>query len=347
MKKIPNIWHRALLTADVSIQEVVKNLNEIEIKIVLIVDKNGVLIGTISDGDVRRGLLKGLTLQSPITNIIHKDALVVPPELDRQTVIQLMMANKIQQIPIVDENFIVIGMHLWDEVNEIASRSNSMVIMAGGKGTRLMPHTKYLPKGMVEVSGKPILEHIINKAKLEGFHKFYISIFHLGDIIEDYFGNGKKFGVNIDYLKEDSPLGTIGALSLLKMKKNESFIVTNGDVLTDIRYSQILDYHQKQNADATMAVRTHEIQNPYGVVELDGLEIKGFEEKPIAESLINAGVYAFSPKILKKLDKNLACNVNTLFDRARKDGLKTVAYLMHESWLDVGKPADLIRANKI
>ena len=347
MKKNHNIWHQALLSVDVSIQDVVKNLNEIEIKIVLIVDKSGVLIGTISDGDVRRGLLKGLTLQSPITNIIHKDALVVPPELDRQTVVQLMIANKIQQIPIVDDNFIVIGMHLWDEVNEIASRGNLMVIMAGGKGTRLMPHTENLPKGMVEVSGKPIIEHIINKAKLEGFHNFYISIFHLGEKIEEYFGNGDKFGVNINYIKEDSPLGTIGSLSLLKIDNDESFIVTNGDVLTDIRYGQLLDYHKRQNADATMAVRSHEIQNPYGVVELDGLEIIGFEEKPIAESIINAGVYAFSPKILDKLKNHSPCNVNELFDRAREDGFKTLAYLMHESWLDVGKPDDLVKANKI
>ena len=208
MKAVEPLWPRAILPINSNIEQAIHVLNEASLRIVLITDVTGVLVGTVSDGDIRRGLLKGLGLASPIESIIHYDALVVPPELSRDLVVKLMTANKIQQIPIVDDKLHVVGLHLWDEISVPSARSNMMVIMAGGKGTRLHPQTENCPKPLLLVAGKPILEHIIDRAKVEGFSHFVLAIYHLGHMIEEYFGDGERFGVEIEYLREESPLGT-------------------------------------------------------------------------------------------------------------------------------------------
>ena len=310
----------------------------------MIVGEAGELEGTISDGDIRRGLLKGLDLKSPIASIIHRNAFVVPPEMDRAMVMQLMVANKIQQIPVVDADRRIVGLHLWDEITTSPTRQNLMVIMAGGMGTRLLPHTENCPKPLLLVAGKPMLEHIIERAKLEGFSHFVLAIHYLGQMIEDHFGNGEGLGVRIDYLREQSPLGTAGALGLLSPRPKVPFVVTNGDVITDIRYGELLDFHIRHGASATMAVRVHEWQHPFGVVQTNGVEIVGFEEKPVARSHINAGFYALDPHALDILNGETRCDMPTLFERLQAKAKRTVAYPMHEPWLDVGRPYDLAKA---
>lgn len=339
-------WRKAIVNTDTTIAAVIQNLNEVSLKIVLVINADGVLEGTISDGDIRRGLLKGLNLSSPITDIIHRNALVVPPELSRNLVMQLMVANKLQQIPVVDAQHHVVGLHLWDQLSTPPSRQNTMVIMAGGMGKRLLPHTENCPKPLLLVAGKPMLEHIIERAKAEGFSHFVLAIHYLGYMIEDYFGNGAKWGVQIEYLREDSPLGTAGALSLLYPQPDAPFVVTNGDVITDIRYGEILDFHVRHGASATMAVRVHEWQHPFGVVQTQGIDIVGFEEKPVARSHINAGVYVLEPQALDVLSAAASCDMPTLFERLQTQSKRTVAYPMHEPWLDVGRPDDLLAANK-
>ena len=345
MSTVDNVWRKAILPITATIQQAIRNLDQVAIKIVLVVNERNELYGTISDGDIRRGLLRGLTLESPIESVIHRDALVVPPGLSRDTVMQLMLANKIQQIPVVNEQHQIVGLHLWDEITTLPVRDNLMVIMAGGKGTRLLPYTENCPKPLVTVAGKPMLEHIIERAKLEGFSRFVLAIHHLGHMIEDYFGNGERFGVGIEYLREQSPLGTAGALSLLAPRPGAPFVVTNGDVITDIRYGELLDFHARYEATATMAVRVHEWHHPFGVVQTDGVEIVGFEEKPVARSHINAGVYALSPEALDALTVGAQCDMPTLFERLKQNNQRTVAYPMHEPWLDVGRPDDLAKAN--
>lgn len=339
-------WRQARLFANATIQQAISNLNESAIRIVLVVNADGELEGTISDGDIRRGLLKGLDLTSPITNVIHSNPLVVPPEMGREMVKQLMVANRIHQIPAVDECNRVVGLHLWDEIAAAPVRDNLMVIMAGGMGTRLRPHTENCPKPLLLVAGKPMLEHIIEHAKLDGFSHFVLSLHYLAQMIEDYFGDGERMGVKIDYLREQSPLGTAGALGLLNPRPNAAFVVANGDVITDIHYGELLDFHLRNNAAATMAVRVHEWQHPFGVVHIEGIDIVGFEEKPIARSHINAGVYALSPQALEPLAANERCDMPTLFERLNEQKQRTLAYPMHEPWLDVGRPADLDTANK-
>jgi dTDP-glucose pyrophosphorylase len=338
------IWREAILTQGASIKDAITRLNNTGLQIVLVVDGSNTLLGTITDGDIRRGLLKGLTLDDAIEGIMRSNSLVVPPEVARDMVLQLMKANRLHQLPIVDTSRRVLGLHLWDEI-AIPSFPNAMVIMAGGLGTRLRPHTESCPKPMLPVAGKPMLEYIIERAKLEGFTHFIIAVQYLGHIIEDYFGDGERFGVRIEYLRETTPLGTAGALSLMNTVPELPFVVTNGDVLSDIRYGELLDFHARHAAVATMAVRLHEWQHPFGVVQTEGVDIVGFEEKPIARTHINAGIYVLSPEALDAMVANVRCDMPTLFEQLQTEGKRTVAYPMHEPWLDVGRPDDLNRAN--
>lgn len=337
-------WRICLLPLDSSVQDAVQSLDQSGFQIVMAVDAGDRLIGTITDGDIRRGLLRGLDLTSPLEAILHRDPLVVPPLLGQDAVLQLMQANKIHQLPIVDEERRVLGLHLWDELQAPVARDNVMVIMAGGKGVRLLPHTENCPKPMLPVGGKPMLEHIIDRARRDGFHHFVMAIHYLGHMVEEYFGNGDKWNVRIDYLREREPLGTGGALGLLSPRPEAAFLVTNGDVLTDVRYSEILEFHQRQDSAATMAVRAHEWQHPFGVVRTDGMEIVGFEEKPVYRSHVNAGIYVLEPHTLDVLEAHAHCDMPTLFERLKARSDRTIVYPMHEPWLDVGRPADLEQA---
>lgn len=340
-----DFWSKAALMPSSTIREAIRNLNESSVKIVLVIDDAGVFLGTVSDGDIRRGILNGLGLETPIKSVMNANALVVPLQLERSLVMQLMIANKIQQIPIVNENHHVVGLHVWDKISLPVDRSNLMIIMAGGKGTRMRPHTDRCPKPLLDVAGKPMLEHIIERAKLDGFNRFVISIGYLGHMIEEYFGDGSRLEVQLEYLREESPLGTAGALSLLNPMPNAPFVVTNGDVITDIRYGELLDFHVRHAAVATMAVHTHELRNPFGVVQLRGIEIVGFEEKPITQSYINAGIYVLEPTAIDALSIGEYCDMPMIFERLHAKKQYTVAYPMHEPWLDVGRPDDFYLAN--
>lgn len=339
-------WSDTVLSQDCVISDAIKCLDKTGLKIVMIVDANNRLIGTISDGDIRRGMLKGYSLETPIQNILHKDALVVPPSVNKGLVKELMDANLIMQIPIVNKSGNILGLHTWDDVNEKQIITNKMIIMAGGKGTRMEHHTERCPKPMLKVSDKPMLQHIIERAKKDGFNEFILSINYLGHMIEEYFKDGSQLGVSIEYIKEDNPLGTAGSLSLLNKIPNEPFIVTNGDVISEISYGQLLRFHYENKSMATMAVKQHEIQNPYGVVETQGYEILSFEEKPIIRSYINAGVYCLSPKTLSILKTAEYCDMPAFFDEIKKQNNRAIVYPMHELWSDVGRPNDLKKINK-
>lgn len=208
-------WRQVLIDDQSTIQEAIRNLDESGLQISLVVNKDGTLLGTVTDGDVRRALLRGLGLQNCISEIMYPSPLVVTQEMGREFVLHLMRANKVHQLPVIDEQRRVVGLHLWENVISPASRSNLMVIMAGGFGKRLKPFTDDCPKPMLPIAGKPMLEHIIERAKLEGFTRFVLSLHYLGHVITNYFGNGEKLGVEISYVTEQSPLGTAGALSLI------------------------------------------------------------------------------------------------------------------------------------
>jgi dTDP-glucose pyrophosphorylase len=337
-------WRRALVSADASLQATIRNLDESGLQIALIVSADGVLLGTVTDGDIRRGLLRGLDLSSRVELIMQREPLVVPPTLGRDVVLQLMRANRFHQLPVVDEHRYVVGLHVWDELLTPAQRPNLMVIMAGGQGRRLRPQTESCPKPLIAVGGKPMLEHIIERARAEGFSQFVLAIHYLGAMIEDYFDDGRRWQVQIRYLREPVPLGTAGALALLEPRPPVPLVISNGDVLTDIRYAELLDFHCRHGAAATMAVRLHEWQHPFGVVRSKGVDIIGFEEKPISRSHVNAGIYVLDPPALDVLKAGEPCDMPTLFNRLQERSARTIVYPMHEPWLDVGRVADLERA---
>lgn len=270
-----------------SIQHAIECLNEVGYKIVLVKDEDNKFVGTISDGDIRRGILNGINISAPILSIVNRKPLVVSPEIGVDIVMQLMILNHVQQIPVVKDGFIH-GIHLLDEVLVPKRRNNRFIIMAGGFGRRMLPYTEACPKPMLKVAGRPILEHIIDRAKNDGFEEFIISIGYLGEIIEKYFENGHRFGVNITYIREEKPLGTAGALSLLSNLDNEPVVVTNGDVITDLSYADLLGFHIKNGADATMAVRSYEWQNPFGVVEVSGLNLIGIKRSQLQRDTLTA-----------------------------------------------------------
>jgi len=341
-----DLWKDSIVKINTPIKVAIEQLNRVGIKIALVLDDKNKLLGTISDGDFRRGMLKGLSLEDTVEKIMNKNPRSVSEGTGRSEILKLMNDTKILQIPIVDKNNYLIGLHLWDNVSIHAQYSNIMVIMAGGKGSRLHPQTENRPKPMLLVAGLPILEHIIKRAKNQGFNHFIIAVNYLGQVIEDYFKDGQKFGVKIEYLHEDAPLGTAGALSLLSDKPEKAFIVTNGDVITDINYSDFLDYHTVQNAAATVAVHTHEFQIPYGVLKINDLEVESYEEKPIVSSLINAGVYALEPDVLDLIREIKFRDMPEILEISRNLRKKVIVYPLHESWIDIGRPIDLENANK-
>ncbi len=344
--KSPDDWRKALLPIDSTVRQSIRNLDESTMQIAIVVSTDGSLVGTLTDGDIRRALLRGLTLESPIESIIHRDPFVVPPQLHRSAVLELMQANKVRQLPVVDGEGRVIGMHLWDELLVPKRRSNLMLVMAGGLGARLRPETDNCPKPLLPVAGKPILEHILERARTEGFENFVFAVHYLGHMIEEHFGDGSNWGVRIDYLREQTPLGTAGAISLLKPRPTGSFIVSNGDVLSDVRYAEVLDFHCRHGAAATMAVRLYEWQHPFGVVRTNGVDIVGFEEKPIHRTHINAGIYALDPSALDSLTVGERCDMPTLFYRLQENSARTIVYPIHEPWLDVGVARDYKSANE-
>ena len=334
-------WRDALLDSEATIGEAVASLDRSALQIALVTDGDERLVGTITDGDIRRGLLRGLSLDAPASEITHAEPMVVPPSLDGEIVLQIMSANKIHQLPIVGEARSVLGLHVWDEIQVPLRRSSTMVVMAGGKGTRLRPHTENCPKPLLPVAGKPMLEHIVERAKKAGIDRFLFSVHYLGHMIEEHFGDGSQWGVNIDYIREDQPLGTGGALSLIAERPSGPLLITNGDVMTGVGYGDMIDYHVLHSAMATMAVRNHEMRNEFGVVRTRGVDISGFEEKPIVRSHVNAGIYVIEPQALDFLTRGEHCDMPTLFERLRNDDRRTIVFPLHEQWLDVGRPDDL------
>jgi dTDP-glucose pyrophosphorylase len=348
MRENNNLWTKCRLSLENSIEDAIKIIDISGLQIALIVDKEGVLLGTVTDGDIRRALLKGFTLDTLVGEIMYSTPLVVTPHISANQVIHLMKVNKVHKVPIVDERHRVVGMHLWEQIdlNTEPCIEAPFVIMAGGLGSRMKHHTQKCPKPMLKVAGKPMLEHIIERARDEGFRNFIISINYLGEIIKTYFGTGKRWGVKIEYLEEQKPLGTAGALAQLKRTKYTSFLITNGDVISDIRYRELLNFHKENNACATMAIRQFEWQNPFGVVEIEGLNILGFVEKPIVRSQINAGVYVLSNSAIDLLNEGEVCDMPALFSKVMSEDMKAIVFPMHETWADIGRPEDLLKANE-
>ena len=338
-------WDVTLLNVDSTIKKAIRSLEESGEQIVMITSDSGVLMGLVTDGDVRRALLSGHNLDNSVELIMNPRPLVVSDNVSEAEVLELMTANRVHQIPVVDSDSKVIGLHVLDNILKSPPLPNTLLIMAGGLGTRLRPYTQDCPKPMLLIGKKPILEHIIEKAILNGFKDFIISLNYLPEVIEEYFKDGSRWGVNITYLREDSPLGTAGALSLIEKKLEHPLVVINGDIISDLNFVDVIAFHERYKAGATMVGRPYEVQNPFGVIVTNGVDLNSFDEKPVYRSLVNAGIYIINPEMLEHLEPNEHCDMPTLFLRIMEKS-KAVVYPMYERWLDVGRPEDLNIAGK-
>lgn len=332
------------ITKKTTIFKALKVISDGGYQIALVVDKNRRLLGTLTDGDIRSALLKGQRLHGSIKSIFSKKPIVAKKNYTEKQLFKLAFANKIHQIPVIDENRIVIDMHVVHEFVKQKVNNNKIIIMAGGRGMRLRPLTKNTPKPMLKVGKKPILQILIEKFKESGFEDFIICVNYKSKIIINYFGNGKKFGVNIQYIREKKRMGTVGALNLLKKKPTQPFFVVNGDLLTNLDFNKMLDFHNKHNSKATMCITECNINSLYGEVKLNNKNIKSIDEKPIRKVFVNAGIYILDPICINLIPKKFY-DMTTLFKKIISKKIKTISFPLGEYWLDIGRLNDFKKAN--
>lgn len=342
MKNIENIK----LKPSATIKEALILIDKGSMQIALIVDENSKLLGTLTDGDIRRGLIKGLGLNSSIETIIFKSPTVVNLSNTKEEILQLALIKKLHQIPVVDDNGKVIGIQQIDELLKPKIKTNKVVLMVGGLGTRLRPLTENTPKPMLKVGNKPILQTIVEKFAQYGYTNIIMCVNYKSDIIQNYFGDGKQFGVDIEYIFEEQRMGTAGALSLLSKKPNEPFFVMNGDLLTNVNFEHLHDYHLENSSMATMCVREYDFQVPYGVVKVDDNKILSIEEKPIHKFFISAGIYMLSSESLDYIPQNEFYDMPTLFEKLISQSGNIVSFPLREYWLDIGRIEEFERANE-
>jgi dTDP-glucose pyrophosphorylase len=329
-----------------SIHEAMLGLERGAVGIVLVVDAHHRLVGTVTDGDIRRALLGGATLASPVQVYMQRKYTAVSSAAPRAEVLDLMRARFIQQVPIVDADGRLVGLHVLREIIGSVERPNWAVIMAGGRGERLRPLTDRLPKPMIKVAGKPILERIVLHLVGYGIRDIYISVNYLGDVIQNHFGDGSAFGCRIHYLTEDKPLDTGGALSLLPETPHDPLLVINGDLITQADIGAMLQFHRQGGYKITVAVEEYAHTVPFGCLEVDGDRVARLEEKPVLIRLINAGIYALSPEVLERVPRDKAFPITALIEQSVAVGDLVGAFRVKEDWLDVGQSEQLKQAQR-
>jgi dTDP-glucose pyrophosphorylase len=339
-------WKDALVRPDQTIKHALEAISRSSIQVAVIVEKDGVLKGIATDGDIRRAILNGIPLENKIEEVMNTSPTTIHEGISNDEAIGLMREKRLHQIPVLNSHQQVVDVLLFDELTKPDIKENHVVIMAGGLGQRLRPLTENCPKPMLEVGGKPILETIIEQFKKHGFRKFYISLNYLPEKIVDYFEDGTEFDCEISYLFEKEKMGTAGSLSLIKKRLEKPFFVMNGDLLTKVNFDQLLEFHLQNESVATMGVRDYDFQIPYGVVNSKGHEFIGVQEKPIERYFVNAGIYLLEPKVLSIIEPNKPLGMTSLFEKLADRGDKATVFPIREYWMDIGRPSEFEKANK-
>lgn len=343
-------WQKSVIFENSSIAEAIKAIENSEIKICFVINSNKEFVGTITDGDIRRSLIKNYSLNTNLKKIINYKALKLDQKSNKTKIVKQMREREISYIPIIDEKKKIINV-FSNKHDEYDLKENIFFIFGGGRGERLKPITNLIPKPMLKIANKPLLEHIILKAKEYGFYKFVISVYYKKKIIKDYFKNGKNLGVKISYIEEKKPLGTAGALSLIKKENNLPIIICNGDLMSEINFQSLLNYHNKNKSDFTAVTKEHNIQNPFGTIKLRNKKIIAFKEKPINRSFICTGAHVMDIGILKNFKKNSRIDMPDLIKDLIYKKKKVLSYPIFEPWIDIGtyenyKKAKLKNKNK-
>ena len=338
-------WKKILVSPNSSIKEVLEVITNQSFRIALVVDTDKALLGTITDGDIRRGLLSGKSLDSDAHEIMNHNPLTINPFASKDEVSNIMLENDILCLPVIEEGKVV-NIETLNDIFKVKKYENAVFLMAGGFGTRLKPLTDSMPKPLLKVGNKPILEIILEKLAKAGFYRFFISTHYMPEQVRSHFGDGENWGVDIKYIHEENPLGTGGALGLLpKEEINEPLILMNGDLLTNLDFKSLLKFHRETNVTATLCVNEHKQTIPFGVVESDNGSVTAINEKPTYSYKVNAGIYVLNHRIIKESHANHFMDMPTLINEIIKKN-KINIFPVHEYWLDIGRMGDYQKANR-
>ncbi|WP_404417415.1 nucleotidyltransferase family protein [Marinospirillum sp.] len=338
-------WQDTLVQPTASLEKAIEVLDTSAQRILLVVDQQNKLLGTVTDGDVRRALLRHIDLSTPVAQIMNTQPKIAGPEWSNAELLSFMEKHQHLQIPIVNSNAKVLGMVGLYELIHRKKYDNPIFLMAGGFGKRLHPLTETCPKPLLKIGGKPILELILESFVKSGFYKFYISTHYMPEKIKEYFGDGSQWNVSITYIHEKKPLGTAGALGLLPNEEIDlPIFMMNGDLLTSLDYVSLLKFHQQHNCYATMCVREYDYQIPYGVIKTQGSKAYSIEEKPIYTYHVNSGIYILSPELIRKVPYNQYLDMPDLLQKEIRKGNEINVYELTDYWMDIGHIDDFIQA---
>ncbi len=313
-------------------------------QIAMVVDSGKKLKGILTDGDLRRAIIDGMSMDAPVALVMQPSFISGTPEMGMNKVFAIMQEKSIRHVPIVDKKGVLTDLAWISDLIKQDASELSAVVMAGGFGKRLLPLTETLPKPMLPVGGRPVMEHIVDNLRLAGIRDLKVTTHYMPEKIKEHFGNGKKFGVKIDYVAEDRPLGTAGALALMPAPERPTLVV-NGDIMTRVNYRAMLAFHREHQADLTVGVRQYEVQIPYGVMVCEGPNVRKLTEKPQHAFLVNAGIYLLSPHVYNYIPKNERYDMTDLIESLIADDKNVVSFPIMEYWLDIGQHADYEQAN--
>lgn len=338
-------WESACVSPNTSFEEAIGVLDREALRIVMVIDSEGRLLGTLTDGDVRRALLKHIPMDASVKDTMFPNPKTAAQNWSKERVLALMEEHQLLQVPLVDVDGKVVGLETWHGLLLKRKKNNPVFLMAGGFGTRLQPLTNDCPKPLLKVGGKPILDIILENFINAGFHRFFISTHYMPEMIRDHFGDGSDWGVSIRYVHEEQPLGTGGALGLLPHDEIDlPMFMMNGDLLTNLNFQNLLEFHQEHEGVATMCVREYEHCVPYGVIQSEGHHIRSMVEKPVQRFFINAGIYLLSPELVKSVERGVRIDMPTLLEQQIAKGKDVNMFPVHEYWLDIGRMEDFHKA---
>lgn len=337
---------------DVSIQQAIARMDANRRGVVLVIDERQRLLGTVTDGDIRRAILARLNLEAPITLVLDRkigtpyvQPITAPAGTDPESCLRLLRQHDILHLPLVDAESRVVDLVCLEEVVSDRSLPLQAVVMAGGQGRRLAPLTEEVPKPMLKVGDRPLLETIIAHLRDAGITEVTITTHHQADKITAHFGDGSQFGVKLSYVEEDQPLGTVGGLGRMGVPKTTTLLI-NGDILTQVNFRAMLLFHREHQADLTVAVRHYDMRVPYGVVECEGPTVRRISEKPVVGLFVNAGIYLLEPVVYHSIPKDQPCDMPDLVHRLLEAKRSVVSFPIREYWLDIGQPEDYEQAQE-
>jgi len=337
-------WKQAVVSPQDTIRDAIRTIDAGGIQTALVIDQENLLQGTVTDGDIRRAILKDLPLETSVATIMKTNPTIARQGDAKESILVTMKLTGHRHIPILDEKNHVVEVAFLEDLIQTEALENWVILMAGGLGTRLRPLTENCPKPLLQIGNKPILQTILENCRDHGLKKFYISINYKAEMVKEHFGDGSRWGVTIKYIEEQKRMGTAGALSLLDEKPDSPVLVMNGDLLTKVNFQNLLDFHKEHNAQATMCVREYHFQIPYGVVEINGQRITSIIEKPSQRFLVNAGIYVLQPETLGLIPADTFFDMPDLFKWLIERGLTAAAFPIREYWVDIGQLPDLEQA---